>query len=222
MPLSLKRVGEALAVVVGLLVLLWLVQALNWADGYRLDGSLGIHPHSLPHLASLVTAPFLHVSWQHLEGNTLPLFVLGFLAACRGTQRFLVTTAIVILTSGLAVWLFQDGDSVTVGASGLVFGYFGYVLARGLFDRNWLDTAAGVAAGVMYSYILLVAIPGTPGVSWLDHSGGLAGGVLASWLTRARGPAISRHPVVSVHDSSYRVVPVDAGSYGGAKAARLD
>jgi membrane associated rhomboid family serine protease len=183
--MSLARVRDALIVMAGLLVLLWTVQAANWADSYRLN-TLGIQPHSFAHLAGIFAAPLLHVSWQHIESNTVPLFVLGFLAAYRDVIKFLGVTLIVIVASGLVVWLFQSGDSVTVGASGLVFGYFGYVLARGLFDRNWTDIVIGAAAGLMYSYMLSVAIPGTPGISWLDHSGGLAGGVLAGWLLRAR------------------------------------
>jgi membrane associated rhomboid family serine protease len=179
-------VRDALVVMVGFLVLLWVIQAANWADGYRLDSVLGIQPHSFSHLPGILTAPFLHVSWQHIEGNSVPLFVLGFLAAYRGVAKFLTVTAIVILTSGLTVWLFQSGSSLTVGASGLVFGYFGYVLVRGLFDRNWIDILVGVVAGLMYYYILLVAVPGTPGISWLDHTGGLVGGVLAGWLLRAK------------------------------------
>lgn len=208
---SLTKVRDALVVMVGLLVLLWVIQVANWADGYRLDAILGIQPHSLSHLGGIVTAPFLHVSWQHIESNSAPLFVLGFLAAYRGVTRFLVVTGIVIVTSGLTVWLFQGTGSVTVGASGLVFGYFGYVLARGLVDRNWVDIAVGVVAGGMYYYILSVAVPGTPGISWLDHSGGLAGGVLAAWLLRAR------RPVRSSHDQAYGGVPVDRAGYSGAE-----
>lgn len=208
---SITKVRDALVVMVGLLVLLWVIQVANWADGYRLDALLGIQPHSLSHLGGIVTAPFLHVSWQHIEGNSIPLFVLGFLAAYRGVTRFLVVTGIVIVTSGLTVWVFQGTGSVTVGASGLVFGYFGYVLARGLVDRNWVDIAVGAVAGGMYYYILSVAVPGTPGVSWLDHSGGLAGGVLAAWLLRAR------RPVGSSHDQAYGGVPVDRAGYGGAE-----
>ena len=208
---SITKVRDALVVMVGLLVLLWVIQVANWADGYRLDAVLGIQPHSLSHLGGIVTAPFLHVSWQHIESNSAPLFVLGFLAAYRGVTRFLVVTGIVIVTSGLTVWLFQGTGSVTVGASGLVFGYFGYVLARGLVDRNWV----GVVAGGMYYYILSVAVPGTPGISWLDHSGGLAGGVLAAWLLRAR------RPVGSSHDQAYGGVPVDRAGYGGAEGTGL-
>jgi membrane associated rhomboid family serine protease len=212
---SITKVRDALVVMVGLLVLLWVIQVANWADGYRLDAVLGIQPHSLSHLGGIVTAPFLHVSWQHIESNSAPLFVLGFLAAYRGVTRFLVVTGIVIVTSGLTVWLFQGTGSVTVGASGLVFGYFGYVLARGLVDRNWVDIAVGVVAGGMYYYILSVAVPGTPGISWLDHSGGLAGGVLAAWLLRAR------RPVGSSHDQAYGGVPVDRAGYGGAEGTGL-
>jgi membrane associated rhomboid family serine protease len=208
---------------VGFLVLLWVIQAANWADGYRLDGPLAIQPHSPSHLTGILTAPFLHVSWQHIEGNSVPLFVLGFLAAYRGMAKFFAVTAIVIVTSGLSVWLFQSGDSLTVGASGLVFGYFGYVLARGFFDRGWTDIVVGVVAGGMYYYILLVAVPGTPGVSWLDHSGGLVGGVLAGWLLRAR-PDSSRgwRPVGSSHDQAYGDIPLEVRGHGRAEAARLD
>jgi membrane associated rhomboid family serine protease len=212
---SITKVRDALVVMVGLLVLLWVIQVANWADGYRLDAVLGIQPHSLSHLGGIVTAPFLHVSWQHIESNSAPLFVLGFLAAYRGVTRFLVVTGIVIVTSGLTVWLFQGTGSVTVGASGLVFGYFGYVLARGLVDRNWVDIAVGVVAGGMYYYILSVAVPGTPGVSWLDHSSGLAGGVLAAWLLR------TRRPVGSSHDQACGGVPVDRAGYGGAEGTGL-
>jgi membrane associated rhomboid family serine protease len=86
------------------------------------------------------------------------------------------------------VWFFQSSTELTVGASGLIFGYFGYVLVRGLFDRNVIDIVAGVLAGVLYFGILAVAIPGTPGVSWIGHAGGLAGGVLAGWVLRSRRP----------------------------------
>jgi membrane associated rhomboid family serine protease len=101
-------------------------------------------------------------------------------------------TLIVAITSGLAVWFFQSSTVLTVGASGLIFGYFGYVLVRGIFDRNLVDIIVGVLAGVMYFSILTVAIPGTPGVSWIGHAGGLAGGVLAGWLLRSRRPAPAR------------------------------
>jgi len=119
--------------------------------------------------------------------------VLGVLAAYRSIGRFLLASLIIAVTSGMAVWLFQSSNELTVGASGLIFGYFGYVLVRGFFDRNFVDIGVGLVAGVLYWTILQVAIPGTPGVSWIGHLGGLVGGVLAAWLLRNAGPA--RKPV---------------------------
>jgi membrane associated rhomboid family serine protease len=184
--MSLRQLRDAVVLMVGFLGLIWVLQVVNWADGYRLDAEFGILPEHVSRLGDIFTAPFLHFSWQHIEGNSVPLFVLGVLAAYRSIARFLLLTLIVAVTSGLAVWFFQPSNELTVGASGLIFGYFGYVVIRGFVDRNFLDIGVGLAAGVLYWTILQVAIPGTPGVSWIDHIGGLVGGVLAAWLLRTR------------------------------------
>jgi len=186
------KLRDAVVVMAGFLALIWALQVFNWADGYRLDADFGILPMHLSRLPDIFTAPFLHYSWQHIEGNSLPLFVLGVLAAYRSVTRFLVVSLIVLVTSGLAVWLFQSSNTLTVGASGLIFGYFGYVLVRGFLDRNMIDIGVGVVAGVLYWTILQVAIPGTPGVSWIDHLGGLVGGVIAAWVVRTRTPIEAR------------------------------
>jgi len=186
--MTVHKLRDAVVVMAGFLALIWALQVFNWADGYRLDADFGILPMHLSRLPDIFTAPFLHVSWQHIEGNSLPLFVLGVLAAYRSIARFLVVSLIVLVTSGLAVWLFQSGNEVTVGASGIIFGYFGYVLVRGFLDRNMVDIGVGIVAGVLYWTILQVALPGTPGVSWIDHLGGLVGGVIAAWVVRTRTP----------------------------------
>jgi membrane associated rhomboid family serine protease len=89
----------------------------------------------------------------------------------------------------LAVWLFQGGTELTVGASGLIFGYFGYVLSRGVFDRNLIDVLTALVMALSYAYILTVAVPGTPGVSWIGHLGGLIGGLASGWIFRTRRTA---------------------------------
>src|SRR5215468_5424394 len=171
---------------VGFIALIWILQIANWADHYGLDNSYGILPRSLGRLGDIFTAPFLHFSWDHIEGNSGPLFVFGLLAAYRGVYKFLGVTLIVALTSGLAVWLFQGSHDLTVGASGLIFGYFGYVLSRGLIDRNLIDALAAVVMALSYAYILTVAVPGAPGVSWIGHLGGLIGGIASGWIFRTR------------------------------------
>lgn len=184
--IDVDEARKAFFLMVGFIALIWILQVANWADHYGLDASYGILPRSLGHLGDIFTAPFLHFSWDHIEGNSGPLFVFGLLAAYRGVVKFLGVTLVVAITSGLAVWLFQSNGELTVGASGLIFGYFGYVLARGLIDRNLIDALAAVVMGLSYAYILTVAIPGTPGVSWVGHLGGLVGGLACGWIFRTR------------------------------------
>jgi len=184
--IDLAEARKAFFLMVGFIALIWILQIFNWAGHYRLDYDYGVLPRNIGRLPQIFSAPFLHFSWDHIEGNSGPLFVFGFLAAYRGVTRFLGVTLLVAVTSGLAVWLFQGNNELTVGASGLIFGYFGYVLSRGLIDRNLIDALAAVVMGLSYAYILTVAIPGTPGVSWMGHLGGLIGGVAAGWIFRTR------------------------------------
>ncbi|MEU6274764.1 rhomboid family intramembrane serine protease [Streptomyces populi] len=180
---------KAFFVMFGFLVIVWLVQVANYADHYALSRDYGVVSGDVTTLPDVLTAPFLHWSWAHIESNSGPLFVFGFLAAYRGVARFLGLSLLVAVVSGLAVWFFEQGNTDTVGASGLVFGYFGYVVVRGIFDRHLIDTLIGVVMAASFAYLLTVAVPGTPGVSWLGHLGGLTGGLLGAWLFRDRRPA---------------------------------
>jgi membrane associated rhomboid family serine protease len=186
---------KALFVMVGFLAILWVVQIANVADHYQLTLSYGIKPREIGSLPDILTAPFLHVSWAHIEGNSGPLFIFGFLAAYRGVTRFYGVTALVILTSGLGAWLFGSAGSVGVGASGVVFGYFGYIMVRGFFDRHAIDMLIGAVMALCFAYQFSVLLP-QQGIGWQDHIGGIAGGVLAGWVfrDRRRAPA-GRAPV---------------------------
>ena len=191
--IDVDEARKAFFLMVGFIALIWILQIANWADHYGLDQSYGILPRSVGHLGDIFTAPFLHFSWDHIEGNSGPLFVFGFLAAYRGVVKFLGATLIIAITSGMAVWLFQGSREITVGASGLIFGYFGYVLTRGIIERNLIDALAAVVIGLSYAYILTAAVPGAPGVSWIGHLGGLIGGIASGWIFRTRRSAPARN-----------------------------
>lgn len=184
--IDVNEAKKAFFLMVGFIGLIWVLQVFNWAGHYHLDQEFGILPRNVGRLPEIFTSPFLHFNWDHIEGNSGPLFVFGLLAAYRGVKKFLGVTLIVAVTSGLAVWLFQGGTELTVGASGLIFGYFGYVLSRGVFDRNLIDVLTALVMALSYAYILTVAIPGTPGVSWIGHLGGLIGGIASGWIFRTR------------------------------------
>jgi membrane associated rhomboid family serine protease len=195
----LAEARKALLVMLGVIALLWALQIANWADSYGLDQHFGILPRDVFRLPDILTAPFLHFSWTHIEANSGPLFVFGFLAAFRGVSRFLGVTAVVVVTSGLGVWLFQGSGELTVGASGVIYGYFGYVVVKGLFDRRLLDVAVGVVMALSFAYILVAVVPGTPGVSWIGHLSGLVGGVFSGWLFRSRRSAPPASPAGFPH-----------------------
>jgi membrane associated rhomboid family serine protease len=176
---------RALFVMVGVLALIWALQVANVADSYHLTQSYGIRPRDLTSLPNILTAPFLHFTWGHIEGNSGPLFIFGFLAAYRGLAKFAAVTAIVVLTSGLAAWFFEAPRSVGAGASGVVFGYFGYIIVRGLFDRHAIDVLIGAVMALSFAYQFAVLVP-HQGIGWQAHVGGLAGGILSGWLLRDR------------------------------------
>ncbi|MFF7994218.1 rhomboid family intramembrane serine protease [Kitasatospora xanthocidica] len=180
---------RALFTMVGVLAAIWLIQLVNWIDDYDLGRRFGVVPQDPSRLPNIVTAPFLHWNWAHLEANSGPLFVFGFLAAYRGVKKFLGLTLLVALTSELTAWVFDPPHSVGAGASGVVFGYFGYVVLRGVFDRNLVDTLIGVVLGASFAYMVTSALPGVaPGISWSAHLGGLVGGLAGAWIFRDRAP----------------------------------
>lgn len=179
----LAEARKALFVMVGILAVIWIVQIVNWADHYQLSFDYGIRPRDVGSLPDLLTAPFLHLSWAHIEGNSGPLFIFGFLAAYRGVWKFVGVTVLVVLTSGLAAWLTEAPNTVGAGASGVVFGYFGYIMVRGFFDRHAIDMVIGAVMALCFAYQFTVLIPHA-GIGWQAHLGGLAGGVLAGWLFR--------------------------------------
>ena len=128
------------------------------------------------------------MSWTHIESNSGPLFIFGFLAAYRGVVRFLGLTALVILASGLAAWFFGSPNTIGVGASGVVFGYLGYILVRGFFDRHATDILIGAVMALCFAYQFTVLLPHA-GIGWQAHIGGLAAGVVGGWVFRDRGRA---------------------------------
>jgi len=182
------------------LVLVGSVTAAMWAlvlfdvyvDGGRLD-RLGVQPRDVNDLLDIFTAPFMHAGLEHMAGNTLPFLVLGFLAAARGIVKFLAAGLIVIVVGGLGVWFTSSAN--TLGSSILIFGFFGYLVGRGIFERRLLDIAVAVAVVAVYGTMLVGVIPSDPAISWQGHLFGLIGGVLAAWFLRRDTAADRPGPV---------------------------
>jgi membrane associated rhomboid family serine protease len=174
---------EGIRLLAVIVALMWIVEIINTIDSNKLDQD-GIYGRSFGHLWGILTAPFIHASFAHLIGNTIPFVFMGLIIALRGARRLALVTAIVIVLGGLGTWLISPAGVPTVGASGLVFGYATYLLARGFFDRSLLETLTGLIVGVIWGGALLASIVPHYGVSWQGHVCGSIAGVVAAWFLR--------------------------------------
>lgn len=170
-----------------LLVGLWVVEALDQLSGNQLD-NYGIQARDVDGLPEIFTAPFLHAGWDHLVGNSLPFFVLGFLVLLGGLARWLWSSLITIVSSGLTAWLLTPANTIILGASGLIFGWLTYLLARSLWSRQPGQVALSIGILIVYGGMIWGIFPSGSGISWQAHLGGAAGGVLAAWLLHRRSP----------------------------------
>jgi membrane associated rhomboid family serine protease len=175
--------------VLALLAAMWGFEILDVALNHSLD-QYGIEPRDPDGLFGVVAAPFLHAGFGHLLANSIPFVVLGLVIAFQGAVRVLAVTAIVMVVSGLGTWLVAPAGTLHIGASGVVFGYATYLLARGLFNRSVPEILIGVAVGAVWGTALLGGLMPQDGISWQGHFFGALGGVIAAW-------ALARRPVAA-------------------------
>jgi membrane associated rhomboid family serine protease len=179
---------EGIQLLIGIVAVMWIVEVINTLDSNQLDRD-GIYPRNIGRLWGILTAPFLHASFHHLIDNTIPFLFMGLIIALRGAARVAFVTGIVIIIGGLGTWLIAPSGSITVGASGVVFGYATYLLSRGLFNRSALELLTGALVGVVWGGALVTSIVPHYGVSWQGHVCGAIGGVAAAWLLANERPA---------------------------------
>jgi membrane associated rhomboid family serine protease len=169
----------------GLVSLMWVVQFVNLFFFRQALNIYGILPRNIIGLRGILFAPFLHGGLGHLIANTIPFFILGWFVMLQETSDFFVVTAITMLVSGLGVWLFGSAG-LHVGASGLIFGYLGFLLLRGYFERNFPSILLSIIVGVLYGGAIWGVLPTQPGISWEGHLFGFIGGILAARLLARR------------------------------------
>jgi membrane associated rhomboid family serine protease len=170
----------AIGIVIALVALMWVLEVVDVALDHRLD-QYGIEPRDPDGLDGVVAAPFLHVGFGHLLANTLPFVVMGVVIAFEGPLRLVGVTAIVAIVSGLGTWLVAPENTIHLGASGVVFGYATYLIARGLFNRRAGELAIGAGVAVLWGGALLGGLEPQRGISWQGHLFGALGGLLAAW-----------------------------------------
>jgi membrane associated rhomboid family serine protease len=177
--------------------LLWAIEAADLLVFHgALDVDGGIIPRRLDGLDGIAFSPLLHANWAHLAANTVPFLVFGFLVLANGVGQFLAVTALIWVLGGAMVWL-TGSPGVTVGASGVIFGWLAFLLVRGFFarPRAWGQIGLAVVLLLVYGGVLWGVLPGTPGVSWQAHLFGALAGVLAARLVASADRPRTREQV---------------------------
>ncbi|MGC9503185.1 rhomboid family intramembrane serine protease [Baaleninema sp.] len=163
----------------GFVAVMWVEEILDqFVFGGQLN-AFGIYPREPDTLRGILFMPFLHGNFTHLISNTVPFLILGWLVMVRGIRDFFIVTAAAMLLGGVGVWLF-GAPGIHIGASGVVFGYLGFLLLRGLFERSFQSIALSLMVGFFYGGLVGGILPGQPGISWEGHLFGFLGGILAA------------------------------------------
>lgn len=183
------RRWPALVLLFSFVALMWIVEAADQVlkaalgtPGY--DGPLdeyGVRPQEGGGLLGIVFQPFLHGDWAHLANNSIGLLVLGSIIALSGLRPLVKVTLFSWAIGGLVSWLLGLHGTVHIGASGIVFGYIFYVIARGFFSRRFFHIVVGLVIAFYYGVGALAGLsPLQQGISWQGHLGGAVGGLLAA------------------------------------------
>lgn len=184
--LQANRAKDYLRPLLWFVALIWLIEVI---DRVILGGSLdqlGILPRQLAGLRGIFLAPFLHGSFSHLLANTIPFLILGFLVRLRHKSHFLLLSTIVVLTSGLGTWLIAPPNTVHIGASGLIFGYFAFLVVNAWYERSLAAIVPALLVIILYGGLIGGILPVQNGLSWQGHLFGLLGGALAAFYLSPR------------------------------------
>ena len=208
--------GDGEAVASRILVLTMCVGAVWGVSGFALLTQsefllyrLAVIPRDFGSLPGIVGMPFVHGSWLHLISNTMPLLILGGMVMFRGVRYFGAVTFMIMLLGGLLLWCFGRSNA-HIGASGLAFGYLGFLVTRGFYERSW--QSIGVAALVVFLYggMIFGVVPRNDGVSWEAHLFGLLAGIAvargAFGLERKRRQALADEDTLGVEPAR---TPID-------------
>lgn len=166
----------------GITALLWFLEIIDFFVFRGALNSLGIRPLRIQGLQGIFFAPFLHGNFRHLAANTLPFLTLGWFVMLRDVKEFFTVTFITMMVSGLGVWAFGSPYSIHIGASGIIFGYLGFLLLRGFFERSLVSIGLSLLVGWLYGGLIWGVLPSQYGISWQGHLFGFLGGVFAAQM----------------------------------------
>ncbi|MGL5939997.1 MAG: rhomboid family intramembrane serine protease [Waterburya sp.] len=161
-------------------ILFWAIEILDFVVFKGSLNSYGIRPRESVGLIGILFAPFLHGGFGHLIANTIPFITLGWLTMIQETNDFYIVSLSSAIVGGLGVWVFGAPNSVHIGASILIYGYLGFLLLRGYFQKNMPSIALSLFVAIAYGSLLWGVFPSRIGISWQGHLFGFIGGAIAA------------------------------------------
>ena len=177
------------AALLGGVGLIWAVSLYGLFVDPGVVSALALVPRRIDGLPGVLGTLFVHGSLGHLSANTPPLLVLGGMVAVRGAAYYLTAALAITVVGGLGLWV-VGRDAAHIGASGLIFGLFGFLVARGHYERRWSSIAAALVVIVLYGGMIAGVVPRGGQISWEAHLCGLLAGILcARSLGRTDGDA---------------------------------
>ena len=177
-----KSVLKELKILITSVIVFWAIEIIDYAV---FNGGLdryGIQPREVNGLLGILFAPFLHGGFGHLMANTIPFITLGWLTMLQEESDFYIASIASIIVGGIGVWIFGATNSVHIGASILIYGYLGFLLLRGYFQKNFPSIALSIFVAIAYGSFIWGVFPSQIGVSWQGHLFGFIGGAIAAKL----------------------------------------
>jgi membrane associated rhomboid family serine protease len=165
--------------VAGLIASLYLIHCLNWISGFRLN-NLGIYPRKLYGLPGILCSPFLHGHFNHLFFNSIPLFVLTSFVLLQGMKTYLMVSAIIVILGGAGTWLIGR-RGVHIGASGVIMGYWSYLLIEAYYHPSVMSVVLAVICLYYFGGMILNLFPQEVSASWEAHVSGFLAGLAAAY-----------------------------------------
>jgi membrane associated rhomboid family serine protease len=200
------RVFYAVLGAMGLVAGIWLAWLGAFALGWDMD-TLGIHPRDPHGLIGILTAPFVHASFEHLMSNTLPLGLLSALTLYAYPRATRYALPLIWLLSGLGVWLWAR-PSVHVGISGITHGLMFFLFVIGLLRRDRLGVAIALLVFFLYGGMTLTVLPREENISFEYHLAGAVAGLIAALALYRLDPAAPRKRY-SWDDEEEQLSPLD-------------
>lgn len=186
--------------------IMWLLEIVDILFFQQGLNALGVWPRQLSGLWGIFLMPLLHGGLAHLTANTMPFLILGWLVMLRSTADFIIVTTFSMLLTGTGLWFFGSSNAVYIGASGVIFAYFGFLLLRGYFERSPQSILIALVVAFFYGGLILGVLPQEPGISWEAHLFGFLTGALAARL-------LARKPQPAQTSSSEPIYPYDQSLY---------